>query len=332
MSILDDIDVQIEQQDVTIINNTLNRSDSPINKLFRGATLQYEIRDGRHVFSINDYDSFMGLNIMPDTISKVKSEIYDDIHEFNSNNRLTILADDLSADIASKIQCPYMVVRANTYNGVELSTVHSSKYRYKPMIYLYFTGDDAKMTDCKMEIDYSHAIGSLSIYDAIPQFDNVSSESIMSFNVLKSSESKNSNRIAKDNKWNNLFEFGYKAEYSLDGNTAKKNILGMKSLAGIVKDRNFQKMYFREYPYRLKKGAKMTDFIDVSKFDVLNEIKIECDGMGVMIFKKESAEYMVSTLFNWMIRPTVGEMSTMTNIINSLPCTDDGWSVLLCEI
>lgn len=113
--------------------------------------------------------------------------------------------------------------------------------------------------------------------------------------------------------------------------------MGIKSLIGIAKDKNFKSLKFSEYPYRLKKGIKLCDVLDVSQFENLMSININCENMAVMLFKKElfkkeDAKYKITTLYDYIIKPAVSVDGDITKLIEDLPCTDDGWSVLLCQI
>ena len=50
------------------------------------------------------------------------------------------------------------------------------------------------------------------------------------------------------------------------------------------------------------------------------------------IEKLKNNKYKITTLYEDMIKPAVSVDGDITKLIEDLPCTDDGWSVLLCQI
>lgn len=331
MSILDDIDVQIEQQDINILNKKINAKESNMHKRFPLVSFKYSKDNGESTFTINDNPALVyGNRVDKYDVNFIKSEIDDNIDTLISTGRMIISASDLKNEIAKKIQASHLCINTQHINNVEISTV-SSDDRRLPMIYITSeTGNDITITNSKLEIDYSHSYGWLELND-IPKLNNVSSKSIKDINISPLDKK----RIINNDFWNKLFDFGYKVEYKLDDSINKKTIMGIKSLIGIAKDKNFKSLKFSEYPYRLKKGIRFCDILDVSQFESLTRISINCGCMTVIIFKKEDAKYnkyKITTLYEDMMKPAVSADGDITKLIEDLPCTDDGWSVLLCQI
>lgn len=336
MSILDDIDVQIEQQDINLINKKINAKESNMHKRFVLSSFKYAKYNGESTFTINEKSELVyGNRVDKHDVNFIKSEIDDNIDVLISTGRMIITANDLKNEIAKKIQADHLCINTQHINDVEISTV-SSDSRRLPMIYIISEIDndnDITITNSKLEIDYSHSYGWLELND-IPKLNNVSSKSIKDIKISKIS-SLDKKRIINNDFWNKLFEFGYKIEYKFDDSTNKKTIMGIKSLIGIAKDKNFKSLKFSEYPYRLKKGIRLCDVLDVSQFENLNSISIDCGCMTAIIFKKEDAEYnkyKLAALYEDMIKPAVSADGDITKIIEDVPCTDDGWSVVLCQI
>ena len=73
----------------------------------------------------------------------------------------------------------------------------------------------------------------------------------------------------------------------------------------------------------------MNDILDVSQFENLYSIDIECKNVGVYIYKKEFEPYKVKALMNDIIKPNYDDCET---IARNLPCTEDGWSVILYRL
>lgn len=337
MSILDDIDIQIEQQDINIINKKINVKDSNMRKRFPLASFKYSKDNGESTFTINEKELVYGNRVDKYDVNFIKSEIDDNIDVLISTGRMIITANDLKTEIAKKIQAGHLCINTRHINDVDISTVNSDSRRL-PMIYIISevnNDNDISITNSKLEIDYSHSYGWLELND-IPKLNNVSSKSIKDIKISKIS-TLDKKRIINNDFWNKLFEFGYNVEYRFDDNINKKTITGIKSLIGIAKDKNFKSLKFSEYPYRLKKGIRLCDILDVSQFESLMSITINCENMAVMLFnkellKKEDAKYRITTLYEDMIKPAVSADGDITKLIEDIPCTDDGWLVLLCQI
>lgn len=54
MSILDDIDIQIEQQDINLINKKINAKESNMHKRFVLSSFKYAKYNGESTFTINE--------------------------------------------------------------------------------------------------------------------------------------------------------------------------------------------------------------------------------------------------------------------------------------
>ena len=335
MSILDDIDIQIEQQDINIINKKINVKDSNMRKRFPLASqFEYAKNNDESTFTIAEIPSVVvnGIWFNKDDVDFIKSEIDDNIDALISSGRMIITANDLKNEIAKKIQASHLWIKTQHINDVELSTVSFDDRRLSMIYITSETGNDITISNSKLEIDYSRCYGWLELND-IPKLNNVSSKSIKDIKI----SSFDAKKIINNDFWNKLFDFGYKVEYKLDDSINKKTIMGIKSLIGIAKDKNFKSLKFSEYPYRLKKGIRLCDILNVSQFESLMSITINCENMAVMLFnkellKKEDAKYRITTLYEDMIKPAVSADGDITKLIENIPCTDDGWLVLLCQI
>ena len=106
----------------------------------------------------------------------------------------------------------------------------------------------------------------------------------------------------------------------------------MKSIRKLITSKEFYNREFTEWPYRLKKGVKLSDFIDVSQFKELRTLTISDSKMGI-IFENVNAQVdMHSAYFVDMLKQTWNSKKkghSTKDIVNLSPVTDDGWRVIL---
>ena len=105
----------------------------------------------------------------------------------------------------------------------------------------------------------------------------------------------------------------------------------MKDFRKLIASRNFWNYEFDQFPYRLKKGAKLSDFIDISGFKNLHNIQIHDNKMNVLFINTKIGS----------VREFVGHVSAslkqnvgITNSIYDIPypVTSDGWMVIINQL
>lgn len=238
----------------------------------------------------------------------------------------TIIADNIS------------VHQATAVKDVELLAKNIGPRRCIPN--MQFDTTVKKVTNCTLELDYLNTTASRVIFYNLPEFDNVRSKSVryiditdnpIKFNGVKPQDLFGNSRFKK------LFDFGYELSYVddfLEPAPGKVTIKDMKGLRRLVTAKDFYNREFAEWPYRLKPGAKLSDFIDVSQFNSLSSITITDKKMGVLFEKvdnpygKQHASYVY---FTDMLKQTWEEKSghRRNEIDNLIPVTTDGWRVII---
>lgn len=335
-SILSDIDDQLEFGDVIVINNNINSEQSRLRKFF-GTPITCKTpfefsknENGQSSLKINSTHSGHYTTVISNEIMQnVNDDICEKVDCIDVDGHITISTDDIGKNIAKKIIGGQLNITSGVISDVELSTTSCTTSKMVPMMYINFDeGCDRCIHNTTFEIDSTRCTGWIVFRNDIPKFDNVRSKTIKRLCIADQLLDKAS-KVIENEFWSKLFEFGYKVEYTFEGVTNTKKILGMKSFSRIAKDRNFKSLEFSEFPYRLKKGVKLNDILDVSQFENLYSIDIECKNVGVYIYKKEFEPYKVKTLMNDIIKPNYNYCET---IERNLPCTEDGWSVILYRI
>lgn len=189
------------------------------------------------------------------------------------------------------------------------------------------------------EIDYSKvgdAFGYIRSV-SIPTFVNVKSDTVPGIRIespLVGGES-----VIKDQKWEKIFEFDYKLGYRTSELDKFRftTIKSMDDLHKLVKSKQFRTREYDQFPYRLKRGAKITDFLDVSQFKNLKKIVVGY-GMRDLIqitFEKVDScsekdsivsKYPTSILMKERKEYIFGRPDLM---LQEMPVTADGWRVLI---
>ena len=238
----------------------------------------------------------------------------------------TIIADNISVHQATEVK------------DVDLLAKNIAPKRIIPN--MQFDSSVKKVTNCTLELDYANTTASRIIFYNLPEFDNVRSNSVryiditdnpIKFNGVKPQDLFSSARFKK------LFDFGYELSYVDDfvvQTSGKVAIKDMKGLRKLVTAKDFYNREFAEWPYRLKPGAKLSDFIDVSQFNNLSSITITDKKMGVLFENvdnphgKQHASY---AYFTDMLKQTWEEKTghTRHEIDNLIPVTADGWRVII---
>lgn len=335
-SILSDIDDQLEFGDITIINHNINSEQSSLRELFKvpinKCKTPFEFsknENGQSSLKINTCN-YYNTDINNEIMQNVNNDICENVDCIDiDGGHITISTDNISKNIAKKIIGGQLNITSSVISDVELLTTSCTTSRMIPMIYINFNEEcDSHIHNTTFEIDSTKCSGWLVFRNDIPKFDNVRSKTVNRLYITTPLLDKSS-KVIENEFWGKLFEFGYKAEYTFEGVTNTKKILGMKSFNGIAKDRNFKSFKFSEFPYRLKKGVKLNDALDISQFENLHAIDIEYKNFGVYIYKQELELCKVKTLMCDMIKPNYDDCET---IARNLPCTADGWSVILYRI
>ena len=257
-----------------------------------------------------------------DTIKLIGGATIQDPHnEFAKKICKTIISDT------------FAVYNTSMLSDVEFRAQPLAKTRYFPGI--SFDKTVKKITDCRFEVDYGSTSHSRLVFNDIPQFDNVKSDTVRYIDItplkLRIQGHKDPDVFANP-AFKNFFDFGYDLSCSDDNISVK--IKDMKGLRKLITSKDFYNREFDMWPYRLKLGTKMTDLIDISEFKSLYTIMIADTKMGI-IFENTKAPGLNSCVNNFfidMLKQTWDPNSPghgKSSIIDKIPVTADGWRVII---
>lgn len=289
------------------------------------------------IFTINNEETGVWVDCDKGRLSDISS----DITTIKCAGGIRIIAknNDIADKLCKTIIADYISVhQATEVKDVDLLAKNIAPKRIIPN--MQFDSTVKKVTNCTLELDYANTTASRVIFYNLPEFDNVRSNSVryiditdnpIKFNGVKPQDLFSSARFKK------LFDFGYELSYVDDfvvQTSGKVTIKDMKGLRKLVTAKDFYNREFTEWPYRLKSGAKLSDFIDVSQFNNLSSITITDKKMGVLFEKvdnphgKQHASYVY---FTDMLKQTWEEKTghKRNEIDNLIPVTADGWRVII---
>jgi hypothetical protein len=238
----------------------------------------------------------------------------------------TIIADNISVHQATEVK------------DVDLFAKNIAPKRIIPN--MQFDSTVKKVTNCTIELDYANTTASRIIFYNLPEFNNVRSNSVrnieitdnpIKFNGIKPQD------IFGNAHFKKIFDFGYELSYVDDfvvQTSGKVVIKDMKGIRRLVTAKDFYNREFAEWPYRLKPGAKLSDFIDVSQFNNLSSIIITDKKMGVLFENVDNPcgkQHASFVYFTDMLKQTWEEKAghKRNEIDKLIPVTADGWRVII---
>ena len=339
-SLLDDIDDILSDGDEKAPAIVANMQDSDLRAFFSigaGVETPFEFSDGGSTLIVNPRSRVlrpMDVKLNDFTIDNVDTLICKSGLTYiwaNPSERLCpcLKADSFHFNEFASVTFKDMEVYAGNYSGDKTF----------PNIFFNSGKASAELTNSRLEIDYSITKSALvEFIGDIPILNNVKSDTVQRIEVsdryhIQFSD-KTKNIIANpfgNKRWDKLFEFGYDIEEKRPNYGNKIKIKSMKDFRKLVASRNFWNYEFDQFPYRLKKGAKLSDFIDISGFKNLHNIQIHDNKMNVLFINTKISN----------IRGYVGHVSAslkqnvgITGSIYDIPypVTADGWMVIINQL
>ena len=340
-SLLDDIDDILADGDELAPVIMANMQDSDLRKYFKigvGVEEPFEFSEGgrtlivkpqSRVLRTNDDSKLNDITINPVNTLICKSGFNYEYADPARKLCTCIKADSLHFSEFAAVTFKDMEVHAGNYSGDKTF----------PNIFFNSGKASAELTNSRLEIDYSVTKSALvEFIGDIPIFNNVKSDTVQRIEVTDRYHiqftDKTKNIIANpfgNKRWDKLFEFGYEIEEKKPNYGNKIKIKSIKDFRKLIASRHFWYYKFDQFPYRLKKGAKLSDFIDISGFKNLHNIQIHDNKMNVLFINTKISN----------IRGYIGHVSAslkqeveVTGSIYDIPypVTADGWMVIINQL
>lgn len=350
--ILADIEDTLSTSDDNIALISSNMVDSPLRKMFcvNNSYIEQPFALNNKELTVSTENARGGNEINSiQIIADEQNRLSDYIKNVDSLKILvpcSIFCKDIDKDICKSIISPSICIRSTRdgeINNVRLSAEHTGKARVIPKISIEVP--NPKISNSVLDIDNTVSSNGRLLCLGIPEFKNVSSSSIQVIDCSSTKEIVFAGTKPLDvfasKRWTDLFEFGYTLKYctgrKYDEATASTvSIKSMKDIKKLVTSKDFYGRIYNEWPYRLKPNAKLSDFIDVSKFDKLERINIY-DKKVTVVFEKLTGNWAkfnsaYKSAFGDILKTTWDQMHpeyNKTNIGNHIPVTADGWRVII---
>lgn len=350
--ILADIEDTLSTSDDNIALVSANMLDSPLRKMFcinnsiveqpfalnnKELTVSTESSGGTTVIS--------SVQIVADDQNRL-SDYIKNVESLKILVPCSIFCKDIDKDICKSIISPSICIRttrAGEINNVRLSAETVGKIRCIPKISIEVP--NPKISNSVLDINNAMSSNGRLLCLGIPEFKNVSSSSIQVIDCSATKEIVFAGTkpldVFANKRWANLFEFGYTLKYCTgrkydEAIASTVNIKSMKDIKKLVTSKDFYSRTYNEWPYRLKPNVKLSDFIDISKFDKLERINIY-DKRVTVVFEKLTGSWAKfnsahQSAFTDILKITWDQIHpeyNKTNISKHIPVTVDGWRVII---
>lgn len=339
-SLLDDIDDILSDGDELAPAIAANMAASDLRNFFGisgGIEKPFEFSDGGRTLIVSPLSRFLRASdskLNDITINPVDTLVCKSSFGYSYSNPSEKLCNCIKADSFN-----FNEFAAVTFKDMEIHAGNYSGDKVFPNIIFNSGKASAELTNSRLEIDYSITRSALLEFAGdIPIFKNVKSDTIKRIEMTDRRgiqfSDKSLNVIANifgNKRWEKLFEFGYDLEMNDSTKWSKVTIKSMKDFRKIIASKKFWNTCFNSFPYRLKKGAKLSDFIDISGFKSLHNVQIHDNKMNVLFINTKIGS----------IREFVGHVSSslkqnvgVTNSIYDIPypVTSDGWMVIINQL
>lgn len=215
---------------------------------------------------------------------------------------------------------------------VTIKTIAGNKYY--PIILLR----ENIVKNSTLEIDYSKAGESFGYIRSIgiPTFINVKSDTIPAMRIEANPFG---DSIMAFDGWDKIFEFGYKLGYRTSELDKFKftTVKSMDDIFKLCKSKQFRVREYDQFPYKLKKGVKLSDIIDISKFKNLKQVVFtnHVSKMFQITFEKvDMCSDKMSIVTKWPTSILIQQRKEYIFgrpdlMLKDVPVTADGWRVLI---
>lgn len=339
-SILSDLEDQLDFGDAKVPEVVANLEASDLRDFFGigiGVEKPFEFSEGGRTLIVNPKSRFLrvGDSKLNDIVSTdVETLICKSSFGYSYSNPSKKLCSCIKADSFN-----FNEFAAVSFEDMEIYAGNYSGDKIFPNIIFNSGKASAELTSSRLEIDYSITRSALLEFTGdIPIFKNVKSDTIKRIEITDrrgiqfSDKSLNvTANIFGNKRWEKLFEFGYELDMNAGGRTSVVKIKNMKDFRKIIASRNFWNTRFDQFPYRLKKGAKLSDFIDISGFKSLHNIQIHDNKMNVLFINTKIGSIKE---FVGHVSASLKQNVVITNSIYDIPypVTADGWIVIINQL
>ena len=346
-SLLGDLDSNLGKGDDVAEDYILEKaaldSESPLRKFIDVGTNKipdyrpYRIEKTPEKTLIVDPSSRSTIYINPDnhSIEKIIPNI--ESIKFIRNTVINGGGTKLDSSILSpKIISDYFIFKGvKSVDGID---IHTRDFGNRVMQKIEFDASLISLSNCNINMFTSSP---RIWFHNVPKLTNVTSSNVKDISIVYIKDDFGVNvKPWSEKVYNELFDFGYTLDYTvgLDGETKSVDVKNMAGLKKLITAKDFYSRIYTEWPVKLKKNAKMSDFFDVSKFNSLDWVTIHDGRMGIVCENTKNVDRVHRVYFTDMLKNCYYSKATEhiapnhSDLIHSLPVTADGWRIAVVRL
>lgn len=332
--ILSDMEDTIQAGDNVADEFWLNQEDSPMRKMFGRGNVDKEpfsiITTDRKTIHCNAPGT-VGAPFNIDCDQKL-SDIIKGVDNLTLIGGCTLFGEGNTV-VTDKTLCSQLTADVvyihgiAKLDGINMDVKQIRDYaKFIPQISV--DGPISEIANCRLEVAGQN---SKIAFTSAPKLTNVSS------NTVNFIEIKNRAMTAAD--WhklifNNLFEFGYDLSVIGLRDTTTVKINKMSDLVKLIASKNFYGSTYSEHPYRLKRGAKLSDIFDVSKFKALKRVAVWGNRSGLIFENVKNGCNTAEVFGSEVLRQYYANHPSFNrnDYNDGIPVTADGWRVFMVRV
>lgn len=339
-SILSDIEDTLDIGSNIADNVAMNGEDSDLRHMFTvgngGEPFKLSNENGKRVLTVDIGPRNQYRRLQIDCDAYCLSKIMPNIDEVEIIGGVTIECHrkGLKEQLCGSIVSDNISIRGCQHvTGVDFTLKQLSTNKYN-IPYLQFI-NTVELRNCNIEFTYKSSASRL-LFNEFPEFNNVSSKTTQ---IIEIDSLYKNGEIWGSPAYKKLFAFPYMLDRSTmqDGQLSlpeKIKINSLKDLRKLVIKKQYHSQVFSEWPVKLIKGAKLSDMIDVSRFDNLYMLRIIDPKMSVIFVNTKHPSYDVTNLNNTyhidMLKDTLSDSAGHRGIpVDKAPITADGYKVIV---
>lgn len=333
-SILGDMEDTLGRMDVDVMEISFNKPDSKLRELFsinakEKTPFSVSGHEGNITLTVNDSDTFAKVSSLKDPISNNLSSHIPGLQKLIVKTPLLIKGD--GSKLNNTNFCSDILAHSLTVGGIisiDKINMVVSDLEAGWASSMIFDETLESISNCKLE----NNVNNMLTLHSIPTFKNVHSDTITYINIGRDTLAPTK---FWDKQWvNSIFEYGYDVRYSstIDGTISVKSFNDIKK---IISAKDHYKRTYLDSPIRIRPGAKVSDIIDISKFNNIQRIYIHDNKMAIILVKKTYSmlDKVLKSFWSTSIHADKLDANNPQELIAIktyfLNSTSDGWYVLV---
>lgn len=290
-SILGDMEDTLDRMDIDAMEVSFNKPGSKLRELFsinarEKTPFSVSGYEGNITLTVNDSDTFAPVAGLKDPVSNKLLDHISGLQKLIVKTPLLIKGD--GSKLNNTNLCGEIHTHSLTVGGiVSIDKINMSVGDLEAgwASSMIFDETLESISNCKLE----NSVNNMLTLHSIPTFKNVQSDTITYINIGRDT-------LAPAKFWNkqwlnSIFDYGYDVKYCYDvkyplATEASISVKSFNDIKKIISAKDHYKRTYIDNPIKIKPGAKVSDIIDISKFNNIQRIYIHDGKMAIILVKK----------------------------------------------